>query len=72
MDRKTLDAHSSVWGVEAKPSVADLPRLTKAERALYDDLRDNRIRAGLRLEQEFIGYSWLSLRLRELLGGQGG
>ena len=71
MDHETLDAHSSVWGVEAKPSVADLPRLTKAERALYDDLRDNRIRAGLRLEQEFIGYSWLSLRLRELLGGQG-
>lgn len=72
MDRETLDAHSSVWGFEAKPSVADLPRLTKAERALYDDLRDNRIRAGLRLEQEFIEYSWLNLRLRELLGGQDG
>lgn len=59
MDRKTLDVHSSSWGFEASPSVADLPRLTKIENTLYDDLRDNRIRSGLRLEQEYVGYNWL-------------
>jgi hypothetical protein len=32
--------------------LVDLHRLTPEERALYDDLRDNRIRAKLRLEQE--------------------
>ncbi len=67
MDRETLDAHSSLWGIESTPSVADLPRLTKVENALYDDFRDNRIRSGLRLEQEYVGYSWLNLRLQRLL-----
>lgn len=67
MDRATLDAHSSVWGVEDKPLLAEMSRLTKAEHALYDDLRDNRIRTGLRLEQEYVGYSWLNLRLQRLL-----
>lgn len=37
--------------------VHDLPRLTDAERALFDELRDNRIRKGLRLEQEACGLS---------------
>lgn len=67
MDRETLDAHSLSWGIEATPSVADLPRLTKIENALYDDLRDNRVRSGLRLEQEYVGYSWLNQRLQRLL-----
>ena len=38
------------------------------ELALYDDLRDNRIRSGLRLEQEHISFGWVSHRLQELLG----
>lgn len=67
MDRATLDAHSAVWGREDQPLVADLHRLTSAERSLYDDLRDNRIRAGLRLEQEHIGFHWLTCRLQHLL-----
>jgi hypothetical protein len=46
----------------------DLHRLTPEERALYDDLRDNRIRAGLRLEQEHIGFCWLDNRLKAVLG----
>ncbi|MBI1907691.1 MAG: hypothetical protein HYS20_15860 [Rhodocyclales bacterium] len=66
MDRATLDAHAPVWGVEDKQLRADLPRLTSDEQALYDDLRDNRIREGLRLEQEHIGYHWLSDRLGRL------
>jgi len=68
MDRATLDAHATVWGVEDKPLRADLHRLTPEERALYDDLRDNRIRTGLRLEQEHIGFRWLGDRLQSVLG----
>ncbi len=69
MDRATLDAHTAVWGHEDKPLVADLHRLTSDERYLYDDLRDNRIRVGLRLEQEHIGFHWLAYYLRHLLDG---
>jgi len=43
-----------------------LHRLTPEERALYDDLRDNRIRTGLRLEQEHVGFYWLMHRLEQL------
>ncbi|MDX1251486.1 MAG: hypothetical protein IDH49_04395, partial [Gammaproteobacteria bacterium] len=69
MDRATLDAHAPVWGSEDKPLRVDLHRLTPEERALYDDLRDNRIQVGLRLEQEHIGFSWLAHRLEQLLDG---
>jgi hypothetical protein len=71
MDRATLDAHASVWGVEDKPLRLDLHRLTSEEMALYDDLRDNRIRQGLRLEQEHVGFRWLINRLHELLAERG-
>ena len=67
MDSETLHAHTAIWGVEDKPSLMDLHRLTADERALYDDLRDNRIRKGLRLEQEQIGFGWVGQRLQELL-----
>ena len=67
MDRETLDEHFASWGIEATPSASDLSRLTPDERALYDDLRDNRIRPGLRLEQEYICYSWLNQCLQHLL-----
>ncbi|MDP3709429.1 MAG: DUF2220 family protein [Polaromonas sp.] len=50
----------------------DLYRLTREERDLYDDLRDNRIRAGLRLEQEHIGFHWLGNDLQKLLGSSSG
>ena len=49
MDRATLDAYATVSGSE-KPLGVDLHQLTSDEKALYEDLRDNRIRAGLRLE----------------------
>jgi len=68
MDRATLDAHAAVWGSEDKPLRVDLHRLTAQEQALYDDLRDNRIRQGLRLEQEHIGFGWLRNRIQGLVG----
>ena len=40
-------------------------RLTAAERALYDDLRDVRIGRNLRLEQERIGFGWVASALGE-------
>ena len=72
MDRETLHAHTAFWGQEEKPLAADLHRLTPDERSLYDDLRDNRIRAGLRLEQEHIGFHWLAGRLKHLIDGPAG
>ena len=63
MDRTTLLAHAAQWGEEPQPLLRDLPRLTDEERALFDELRDNRLRARLRLEQERIGFGWLQQAL---------
>lgn len=66
MDRITLLAFESQWGEEEKQTLRDLPRLNPEERALYDDLRDNRVRKNLRLEQERIGFSWVEAALSAL------
>jgi hypothetical protein len=66
MDRDTLLAFRSQWGVEDKPISRDLPRLTPDERTLYDDLRDNRLQRNLRLEQERIGFGWVESALSAL------
>lgn len=52
-------AFEDQWGVEEMQTQRDLPRLNADEGALYDDLRDNRIRSNLRLEQERIAFSWV-------------
>jgi hypothetical protein len=59
MDRATLLKFESQWGDDEKQTCRDLPRLSLEEKMLYDDLRDNRIRKNLRLEQERIGYHWV-------------
>jgi hypothetical protein len=64
MDRATLMAHETLWGEEHDQTTNDLPTLTRAEAALYDDLRDNRIRKNLRLEQERVGFH----HVKEALG----
>ena len=56
MDRSTFMAFESLWGTEDSPLDRDLPRLNAKERALYDDLRDNRFGRHVRLEQERIGF----------------
>lgn len=66
MDRATLLAHAAQWGEELQPVLRDLPRLTDDERALFDELRDNRLRVGVRLEQERIGFGWLQQALAAL------
>jgi len=59
MDRATLLTFDDQWGLEKTQTQRDLPRLDAVECALYDDLRDNRIRANLRLEQERIAFGWV-------------
>jgi hypothetical protein len=66
MDRTTLLAFEAHWGVEQKPTLRDLHRLNAEEGALYDELRDNRIRPNLRLEQERVGFGWVQRILASL------
>ncbi|HEY4542655.1 MAG TPA: DUF3322 domain-containing protein [Noviherbaspirillum sp.] len=66
MDRATLLAHRSQWGEEAAPCAHELPRLDAEERALYDDLRDQRLGRKLRLEQEKIPFGWIEQALMRL------
>jgi hypothetical protein len=66
MDRETLLNFSSQWDREEKQTTRDLPRLGRDEQALYDDLRDNRLRKNLRLEQEKIGFGWVEAALGKL------
>lgn len=56
MDHATLHAHELQWGTEPTQVRRDLLHLNAAERALYDDLRDNRIRPNLRFEQELTSF----------------
>lgn len=68
MDHDTLMAHEMHWGEEVDQVVRDLPRLVGDERPLYDDLRDNRIRSNLRLEQEKVGFERVTGAVRRLMG----
>jgi hypothetical protein len=69
MDRKTLDAHRTLWGQEpADKRYSGQPsRLTRRERALFDDLRMDRLGERVRLEQERIGFGWLKRALEDVL-----
>ena len=69
MDWATLYEHSLFWGVEEFPLRVDLLRLTQEEQTLYHGLRDNSIREGLRLEQEYISFGWINKRLQQLICG---
>ncbi|HIJ87964.1 MAG TPA: hypothetical protein HPP97_09835 [Desulfuromonadales bacterium] len=66
MDRGTLLEFKSYWGVEGKQVLHDLPRLTLEEKALYNELRDNRICRNLRLEQEMISFGRVESALAKL------
>ncbi len=72
MDESTLMHHVDHWGHEQQAQQRDLPRLTPDERAVYNTLRDNRLRTGLRLEQERIGFGWVRQSLDILLKGERG
>ena len=59
MDRDTLLGHKELWGEEPRESrcLHELEALDDEERALYDDLRFDRLGERVRLEQERIVYS---------------
>jgi hypothetical protein len=59
MDRATLLAHQALWSEEPQDRrcLHDLDALDDEERALYDDLRSDRLGERVRLEQERIGYN---------------
>lgn len=63
MDRDTLLEHRDRWGTEAKPTSAQLIRLTEDEREVYEDLVTDRYATRLRLEQERIDWQWALARL---------
>lgn len=67
MDRSTLITHEVLWGSERSQVSNDLPNLTLTESALFDDLRDNRIRSKLRLEQEMIDYALVETTVAQLI-----
>jgi hypothetical protein len=66
MDRETLMDHQSLWGKEDSPVTRDLRRLNETEKALYDDLRSNRIAILLRMEQERISFTHLKAALERI------
>lgn len=59
MDAQTLLAHRDRWGSEPSPTSASLPRLTRAEAAVYSDLVTDRHGERVRLEQERIDWRWV-------------
>ncbi len=71
MDRATLFAHRDHWGDEPIPARHALVRLSPEESALYDEIRFDRIRPNVRLEQEYVGYAWASEHMARALDGPG-
>ncbi|MDZ4316878.1 MAG: DUF2220 family protein [Azonexus sp.] len=68
MDRATMLSGSALWTEEAMPLKRDLPRLTPDEKALYNDLRDQRLGKNPRLEQERIPFQQVEEVLNQLTG----
>ena len=66
MDQATLLAHAGQWGEEPQPLLRDLPRLSTEEAGVFNDLRTNRFRSNLRLEQERIGFGALQSALASI------
>lgn len=66
MDLPTLDAHRLLWGSEEthKRYTGSLSRLTPDEHALFQVLRDNVLGERLRMEQERLGFHWVSAAIR--------
>ena len=70
MDRETLLAHRPLWVEEPDRCEKDLPRLTAAEREVYQELRSDRHGRQVRLEQERIAFGHLRRTLAQLVPHQ--
>lgn len=66
MDLATLEAHRLLWGSEEahKRYTGSLSRLTPDEQALFQLLRDDVLGERLRMEQERLGFNWVSAAIR--------
>lgn len=62
MDRATLLAHRALWGAEDadKRYTAKPARLHADELALFDALRNNQFGVCVRMEQERLGFAWVT------------
>ncbi|WP_297572441.1 DUF3322 domain-containing protein [uncultured Deefgea sp.] len=64
MDQATLLAHQALWGVESTPVLRELPRLNPAETAVYQHLcashQSGALVKQIRLEQERVGFAWVT------------
>jgi hypothetical protein len=67
MDRETLLSHRTLWVREENQETRTLDRLTSAERALYQELKENRLGSNIRLEQERVAFGSLERALREII-----
>lgn len=67
MDETTLLAHRSFWGREPLQATADrLPLLTADEEQVYKNLKANKWQENLRLEQERIGWNFVTEVLKNI------
>lgn len=69
MDKGTLLAHRSQWGVEEKPSKRDLLRLLLYEQEVYNILVHDEFTKRLRLEQEKVDYHFVKRKVHDLVSG---
>lgn len=63
MDRETLMAHRGLWSRETAPNTGALAHLNDEEQALHDELKEDGLGEGVRLEQERISFSWFQRAL---------
>ena len=70
MDSQTLVERWQHRSVEDNPFIASLERLTLSEKALYDDLRYDRLGRRVRLEQERMAFGWLERALADVLSSR--
>ncbi|MBN9161032.1 MAG: hypothetical protein BGO98_11110 [Myxococcales bacterium 68-20] len=66
MDRETLMQHQSLWVQEETPHLGPLPRLSADEQDVFEALVADRFGVRVRLEQERVGYGWVTRALETL------
>ncbi len=66
MDRETLLLHRSLWVTEHEQHRRPLTRLTGPERAVFEELVNDRLGVRVRLEQERIAFGRLVAALQDL------
>lgn len=71
MDAATLQAHRALWGSEEKDKryTGQLSRLSDTERVLFEELRDDVFGERVRMEQERLGFTWVSEAICEASSG---